>query len=244
MGVPSMQLLAARKAAAAGFDPVADIGWDHVYWADGPEFAALGLADGANVTSWPDEVGTSNLAPVSTAPTFTASWTAGNNAPAVTGSDSSLRHIRGAFGASKANPLSVVIVGVMTAVNSFPTLFDNSTGAAAAIYKSSVTTTNMQAGATLSATSTADTNPHLHVAYFNSTSSVLERDGTSLASGSTGTLSMAGITLFAQRGTADNSTRNAGPIAFAGIYSGDVRGDGGWADFESWVTDTYGITIA
>ena len=40
---------------ASSFSPL-QVGWTHAYWAEGPEFAALGLSNGAAVATWPDEV--------------------------------------------------------------------------------------------------------------------------------------------------------------------------------------------
>lgn len=39
-----------------------DIAWDHAFWTEGPQFTALGLSNGASVSSWPDEIDVSTPA--------------------------------------------------------------------------------------------------------------------------------------------------------------------------------------
>lgn len=43
--------------AVGGFDLIAAAPWQAAYWTEGPAFGALGLGNGAAVTSWPDESG-------------------------------------------------------------------------------------------------------------------------------------------------------------------------------------------
>ena len=42
---------------ASSFSPL-QVGWTYAYWAEGPEFVALSVADGGAVGTWPDEIGT------------------------------------------------------------------------------------------------------------------------------------------------------------------------------------------
>lgn len=70
-------------ASSASFNPVLDITWVGAWWAGGPEFRALGLADGAAVTTFPDEVGTADMTRSAAGPTFVASSSSLGNRPAV-----------------------------------------------------------------------------------------------------------------------------------------------------------------
>ena len=65
------------------FDIENDIAWDYLYWASGSEFQALGLSDGGEVTSWPDEVGSADLSGGGVQ--YRASVAALNSKPAVQG---------------------------------------------------------------------------------------------------------------------------------------------------------------
>jgi len=69
--------LSSVMAGNRTFDVVNIPPWHTLYWADGPAMLALGLSDGATITSIPDEMGTSgdNLLPVKGASTG-ATWVA------------------------------------------------------------------------------------------------------------------------------------------------------------------------
>lgn len=54
-----------------------------MWWAEGAEFKALGLANGAAVTSWPDEIGTLNATEAASGPTFVAEDAGLNDRPSV-----------------------------------------------------------------------------------------------------------------------------------------------------------------
>lgn len=83
----------------------------HLYWTEGAEFIALGLADGASVSPWPDEVGVENLTNSNAArrPIYVASDATFNGKPVLRfdGSDDSLGDL---YGASVAAPFEVVCI--------------------------------------------------------------------------------------------------------------------------------------
>lgn len=64
-------------------DPLAAISWSHVWWAAGPRFKALGLADGAAVTTFPDEVGSADMTRSAAGPVYRASAASLTSRPAV-----------------------------------------------------------------------------------------------------------------------------------------------------------------
>ena len=229
-------------AAGGGFDPIADVGWTHAYWAEGTEFVALGYADTDAITSWPDEVGTENLAQSVASITYRAA-SAINSQPALLSGLSSARLTK-TFASAITQPLTVVVIAEFDpAEGSFATLFDGPPGGSAiTIYDNNNSTMSMEAGAMVGG-GAQDANPHIFVAYFNGASSTLVRDGTTQISGNAGTNSLQGLSLFVNK-DGSNDTDISGPIAFVGLFSGDVTGDAGWADFESWAGTHYGLTIA
>jgi hypothetical protein len=73
--------IAAAGAGGGPFNPLS-IAWDHAYWTGGPNFLALGLANNAQVSPWPDEAAAAaNLAQATATkrPLFIAANAAFNN---------------------------------------------------------------------------------------------------------------------------------------------------------------------
>lgn len=235
-------MMQGRKPAGGGgaFDPIADVGWSHAYWAEGSEFTALGYADGGAVSSWPDEKATQDIsqATATNQPAYRA--TGGPNSLPCVHADGN-DWLQGSFPSALSQPYTIVIVAIgensATADNRF---FDG-------VSNSSVLDELSAGGYLLNAGSsvtggTRDGNPHLFTSLFNGASSLVERDGTTIVSGNAGTNTLSGLTLFAAR---TGETRpSAHKIAFAGVYNGDVRNDAGWADFEAWTETHYGLTVA
>jgi len=222
---------------ATSFGPVTSVGWTAAYWAGGPEFAALGLADGAAVSSWPDEKATNNLAQATGTkqPAYRATGGA-NSKPALQFDGNDLISLNAA--PTVTHPFTVVVIaklGATSAGQKELLVGDSSNGA---LYQAS-TGWRMYNGTVL-AGGASDTNWHLFVAYFNGASSVLEIDGASNASGNAETNNMAGVYVCGggTTGTWD------GYVAFAATHDSDARADGGWAGFETWVGTEYGITVA
>lgn len=85
--------------------------WAHLYWTEGPEFIALGLADGASVSPWPDEISSENLtqSDATRRPVYVASDATMNGKPVLRfdGTDDNLSDL---YGASVAAPYEVVCV--------------------------------------------------------------------------------------------------------------------------------------
>ena len=83
--------------------------------------------------------------------------------------------------------------------------------------------------------------PQLMVAYFDGTSSELDVNGSTVASGNTGSNSWNGATFFDRYSTA-GVWSFYGEVAFMGVYDGDVRDDANWSTFVTAVNDYYGIS--
>ena len=234
---------AMRRAAsqlASSFSPL-QVGWTHAHWAEGPEFLALGLSNGAAVSNWPDEIGTADLvqATETKQPAYAATGGA-NSKPAIDpdGGD----WLRVTYTPSIAQPVTVVVVGAMS-TSASGELIDGAVEDTGYInyISSGGGTFRMYAGAYITGP-TGNTSPHLFMAYYNGASSVLGVDG-SETSGNAGTAARNGVTVFG-RGAPGNNENQSNPASFVGVFTGDVRTDPKWAQFKAWVTSHYGITVA
>ena len=241
-----------RRAASAllggggggPFDPVTAISWAASYWAEGSDYTALGLSDGATASSWPDESGALDLNQVvGTAPLHEA--TGINSEPSV------LFGGAGALRDTGWTPIATTWSVVMVAQETDATPSDNYLLDGVGVSNRAII---MKRGASGSATyfeayaGTAflqgpafDTDPHLFVLVNRgSASTTFEVDG-SAYTGNIGSHSLAGLTVM-NRYTSSNYAE--GPVSFVAAYSGDVTADGAWSDFYPWVGSHYGITLA
>lgn len=231
----TMKLLGAKPAGGA-FDPIADVGWLELFWAEGTDFVAEGYSDTDAVDAWPSEVSTLTTAyPVGAASTFDDSVAALGGNPAV---------LFGGGGIATttfpnlSQPYSLVVVAIPpTGQTTF--VSNNGTGAAARSWFTAGTGDDVwinAGGASLQANAVLSVGQaFLAVAYYNGASSVIEVDGTVEASGNAGTGAL---------NEPWQGSYYTGYIALIGVYNGDVRSDGGWSGFESWVSSHYGVTIA
>lgn len=230
---------AMRRAAAGlqGFNPITGVAWSHAYWAEGPEFVALGLSDGGAVGTWPDEIGTADLLQATGAsrPAYRTSSSPLNNRPVIDsdGNDS----VGPTTITTITQPFSVVVVArgasdgsVLGTVHGDVGWFFYGLGGVWAVHT----------GATLSG-GTRDANPHLFRFYANGAASKIVVDETVVATGAAGSNAATDIQLFRIPAAGFNS---AADMALAGFSSGDVTTDAGWTNFKAWVTSHYGITVA
>lgn len=232
-----MRRAAAGVPAGGGFSP-ADVGWAELFWAEGDDFTALGYGNGDNVTAWPSETSAINAnTMVAGYPTFASSVADLNGQPAVEGVGGE-GLTAGAYG-PLTQPFSVVAVAVPSLQNLVSkTLVSSGTGAFDNTIMERGPRTYARMGSTLiSSAVLAVGTAYLATVYFNGASSVYEYSGTG-TTGNPGSNSLSAIYLL------NGVAGYRGSVALVGIYDGDVRSDGAWADFESWVSDHYGITIA
>lgn len=237
---------AGRKTAAGGgsFDPLADVGWHHAHWTEDPDWTQP--ADGGDVLSWRDGTGggldlTNPGSEPLTVPYFDADG-GPNSKPAICmdPSDGISDGLQTTYGSAVAQPCSYVAVGLERVVSDGGYLYtDGGNSPRTQIYTGYKFRLNAGSNADLGPA--PNTSPHLIVSMFNGSSTVLEIDGTTYGPGNAGTGTASGAVIGSSSAYGNGSNMN---YSFFGFYSGDVRLDPGWADFEAWVASHYGITIA
>lgn len=235
--------IASSGGGVATYSPVTGVGWRNAYWAEGPEFVALGVANGGAVATWPDEIATQDL-PQATAglkPTYRS--TGGpNSKPCIESDGSDYFELAGASMTALAQPDTIVMV--VTYNNTGGHLIDGN--GSRQLITADNGTYRIYAEGSVVVDGISDFNPHLWTCYFNGTTSVLEIDGTAKVTGggggsNPGTAALDGLSVLSGTGGSAIATAD---IAFLGLYSGDARTDGGWTAFEDWVETYYGITVA
>lgn len=234
-----MPIVGYSRVFGSSFDPLT-IGWAHAYWAEGPEFVALGLSNGAAVGTWPDEIGTLDATQGTAASKPTYSATGGpNSRPTLTFDGGDVLRTIGV--GAHALPVSLVLIWKWSGSGHTRCVTLSSSNIQ---FGGGITGDNqfeLFAGTGLKTVSARDTNHHLHVGVVNGSSSVLEMDGIA-TSGNAGSAAPNSGDVFAI-GSDNGFTFLTGQIAFFGYAYGDVRTDPKWAAFKAWVTSHYGITV-
>lgn len=227
-----------RAAAGAGgeFDPATAVDWLEFFWAEGSNFASLGYDDGDSVNEWPSEVSALTSSGVSgTAPVYTASVAALGGNPAVTFAGAG-GPITDSF-SDLSQDYSLVVLSLPSTVNFIAksVLGDGTMEADRRLIEYSTQFT-LGAGRFLASDggSISAGVPYLGVGYFNGASSALEFNGEA-KTGNAGTADLTELWI---------GTAYRGSLPFVGVKGGDVRDDPGWTEFESWVEDHYGVSIA
>jgi hypothetical protein len=227
------KLLSVQPAAGGGaFNPETDVTWHSLFWAEGTDMTALAYADAASVTTWPNETGGTDG--TGTSATYSAS--AINGQPAVsfaTGSSVNWGN------QTVAQPYTVVAIvrNDEATVTQDRSVASFGVGPDMKLWIDFSKGWGLYGGA-VQYSLAYDTNPALVVGHLDGASSFLAVDGTNIVTANLGTKD------------ASNSPANIGEnwdgdIAFVGIYEGgDITADASWPDFETWVSDHYGITIA
>lgn len=203
----------------SSFNPVTDLPWASVFWADGPKMAAVNGGDA--VGTWKDETSAALDAVQATSgnqPIMRRAQS-GWNSKSVVRFDGVDDYITAAaFGTTTPQPDCVVVIGK---VNTMPTTgtmsFAHSTANGASAQALQVVSTrwqtfagnNMQKG-------TPDTGKHLHVAFMSGTSSTLTTDGVASTTGNAGTNTYARVRLGANNVPAQFLD---GDIALAGVLT-------------------------
>jgi len=236
--------------AAGGFNPQTDITWEHLWWCESTDFIAEGYANGNEITSFPDSSGTATLTPASSGsgPLYVSSDSNFDGKPSAAftlDSDGSVATLD----ATVSTPLTVVFIARSDVTDTGRRgILGNGTAArvrtsasGAGEWRAETATGSLRESTKLAGTSTA---PVFCEAVFAGASSKLREDGTTLATGDPGTTSLA--TAFGVNTYGDNTSQLGLPIDFVliGVYDGDITAHGEYANFKTWVTDHYGITIA
>lgn len=225
----------------SGFSPL-QVGWRNAWWAEGPRFAALGLADAAAVSTWPDEIGSEDLTQTgANRPTYRAAGTI-NSQPAVRNSGSQYLNRTAADFTALAQPDTVVLIAKHSTLanDQFATLFDGVPPNRQLLAGKSNTTNWVSYAGTVLVGGASDTSAHLLLGYFAGGISKIDVDGIQTATGDAGMTALDGVALFTDSGFIHPAQAD---IAFVGLASGDVRTDPKWAQFKAWVTSHYGITV-
>lgn len=236
-----MSLLLTRrrvKPTTTAFSPL-DIAWHTSFWAEGPEFVALSVADGGAVATLPDETNANDAtqATGSNQPTYRASAAAFNNKPVIE-FDGTADFLQTASFTALSQPNEIVLVGRWRS------------GGAVAVrsFCDGILTTNRHqiavsaadlwaiAAGTTVASGAADTTAHLFDAVFDATDT-LAIDGTATISGNANTHTLTGVTL----GSRFDGTAGFLPcdIAFYGLSDGTLSA-GERSSLRSWAQSHYG----
>lgn len=221
------------SSAIVPVEGVLALGWTAAYWTEGPEFQALGLADGAAISTWPDEIGTADLTQ-STAvnkPTYRSGYAGLNTRPAAD-SDGGDYMSTTAISVSQPFTIAAVLHGsasgqAIGSANQSDTVWFGYWSAGA---------WNANAGSTITG-GTANGNAHLLVFEGNGASSRLLIDGVQVASGNAGANAINGLRAFGFFTT--GSFNHAGAASFYGIASG-ILSAGVQATLLAWSQSTYG----
>ena len=205
---------------------------------------AQAYTNGAAVGTWPNETSERDATEATNRPTFTATNASYNSKPTVNwGASSAIKLQTATWLVAPVFPVSVVTVGNF--------------GSGGGAMHEGLTTGDRNmlywdgaeywivAGGTIRTVAGGNTSPHLFVAYFDggSGNETLSVDGAApIINVDAGSSKATGLTLGNYGGVPNFSMR--GQIALMGIYSGAITADSKWADFKSWVTSFYGITVA
>lgn len=229
--------------------PPPSIGWHAAFWADDPAWSRP--ADGAAVSSWREYGGTSarDLAQATSGkqPVLRAAVTAlgGRSAVEFDGSNDSLAS---SAWTALGQPVSLVLICNVAAVPaSFATWMSGrlSSGTMQLFAMDTAGTRKWAVGASsnqIVAAATVTTGGHAMRGLITGSSSALNVDGTVTTSASNiGSDLCNGLRLGAN--SSDANPANIA-VAFAGVYSGNVTSNGGWAAFCAWVGAHYGLTLA
>lgn len=248
MPVPSMALLAATGGAAA-FNPATSITWHSLFWAEGTEFAALGLADTNVVGTWPNETANADAtqATASKKPAYVASCSALNNQPAVFWTQANAQGLSTAtFSPAVTAPYTLVAIAERTTATGIgPRVLSQQD--VLSVYAADANVWTMELGSSSNSASVAnqtigaklqrvlaDGSTGTDYLYVNET----QRIATNVGAAKPTRLDLGGV-----RGDAYNRSWG-GHIALIGIYLGDITADGQWSAFKTWITAHYGITLA
>lgn len=228
------------RLAGAAFTPTS-IAWSRLFWASGTDFIALGLADGANVATWPDEIGTSNLTQgvVLNQPVYIASGIGGKPSVRFQGSVTA-KYVQGAFASAVNQPCEAFMVLNCRTGSGDETLLTSHASSGGLVYLNG-TGTRIYAGVNTKTGSGFTRNAaHALRIVLNGSSTSMTMDSASvMASGGTdpGGNGYGGFTLGANN-SGGNPLDDA-DIAFVGIISGALTA-AQRTNMHAWAKSFYG----
>lgn len=234
----------AQNQSSKPFNPLTSLGWYAAYWAGDPNWANPG--DGGTLTSWRDGSGNNrHLTSVNGTPIWRASEANMNNKPIVDFNSAAISETSASWG-TILQPNSIVIVGRWRNVAANVRIMVDTRSATNRQRLGRAATPNeyvLNSGTSLLSTGIApNTTRHLWTGVSNATSSILELDGANVNTGNAGAQSMSGLSICGD--TAGTAYSQVVDMAFVGIYRGNVLNHPRFADFESWVTSEYDITMS
>ncbi len=225
-------------ASGGGGISLPDIGLSALYHAGGVEYAALGYADGATVTTWPCELGLGPDKINSGAPKAVSSSTPWNSQPAVS-FPADADHF--SFLVSNGTSWSIAFLADVNGTGLVRWLDNSFAGGGRIIVEESSGVWRVFRGSGPRATTlSATAGRHLVVLHGNASNTYLEVDGVAAAVvANAGGNAPAGIR-FA---TGNNGGGKSSPL-FGYSSTGDMRTHGNWAAWKAEIASLYGITIA
>lgn len=240
---PQFNVLSHVQRRGATFDPLTSIAWSHAYWAEGTEFTALGLADAGVVSTWPDEVGSSDLSEATNKPIYVASDATLNSKPLVR-FDGVNDKLKGSF-TSIPGPHTIVMIGryLGGSTTTQRIAYDGASNYQnnLAISPSNYVTPNRFSIVTSVSATTAsnmpyDNNPHLFRTLAKTLGQKLfvnevDRNLTPDASNP----NLTGLTMGAR---GDSTQFGQWDIAFLGVYAGELASI---TEFHEWAQVHYGV---
>lgn len=223
------------------FDPIGSIPWAWVVWAGDPAWSNPG--NGNPVDSWRNG-GSLSGDPASTGsnrPTFRASTAAFNNKPTVEFVMANSTYLDFDI-TNTSQPFSIVVIG-SSDVGGGQRIFVGGFANAARGLRTGGDVISANYAQVLSSAAGANTGaPMLLRGFGLNTSSVIAKDGTTIATGDAGNLANSRLTLGAGSSAAPafGSYLN-GHIAFAALIAGDVMSQANWPLFKEWAKIEYNI---
>ena len=231
----------------SNFNPLV-IPWVRAYWSSGPRFLALNYVEGAPVSSWPDEVGSDDLASLSgVSPTFRATSVL-NNQPGV--------EYSGLANLAKQNldnvpqpysQVAIAFVGDVNWGNAMLIFSASNQGILTSGHVGGVDTMRINGGAQLNGVLwdvAGGPGPYLLGGRYAGANSMVYQNGTGTL-GDAGTVQRSALLGIGSNnsGSSNWGTNAPAPIAFVGIYAGDVFGHAEWPNLVDWASSFYGANI-
>jgi len=208
-----------------------------VLWLDASDTSTITEVGGA-VSQWDDKSGNGYDVAQGTAAAQPTSGTRTINSLNVLDFDGSSDYLQIVnFSAAISQPNTVFVVASQDAGGS-DVLIDSGTASPRTFFRTFLNQYQLSAGTGLSG-GVPNTNPHIHMFVANSTSSVIEIDGSNVASGNAGTNGMDGATIG---GAYSVGSYWDGAIAEVIIVDGTLTAEQ-IADTEQYLANKWGITL-
>lgn len=236
------------SAGTPAFDPLSDLPWDTVWWADRNVYTTgtTPASDGQTVQNWGDAINDSEILTQATAgnrPNYRASVAALNGKPAIQGNSALATSLSWTRGSTLPQPYTRVVIGVHdTSTSSFRCLSGDNTSVVMSPWLDRPSSGIFYDGAFGNSTYLGrdhNTTGNLWHTTMNGASSKFGRNGT-FNIGNLGSSAYAGIKQFQY--PTSGSLNGSGHIAWEGVLPNDPSTYGqAWLDFLAWAETYYGI---